>query len=223
MPRSSQARGVCRAVLAVAPLVLTLSASPLVARPASEVADAAERAIRSLALQTELPRERELAAPEPPFRLPPEVLWIALTIGAGVLLYAIRHDLPILRLFARKGWDTPAAAPVASEPEPSGDRRSPADELARDGRFVDAMHVLLLESLEQMRGRVGLAFSDSLTSREILRSPQLSEPARALFGDIVGLVERSYFGGRAAVRADYERCRQSFDALAQSLGGAVSA
>jgi hypothetical protein len=203
-----------RARLIVVAVILTLAAPPLGARPPADVENAAKAAIRSLDLQTALPHQARAAERPRESSLPPEVIWVVLALGAALLIYGIRHDLPILRLFARNRWAAPAA-PIAAG-EPLRPAEVAADDLARTGRFVDAMHLLLLHSLNDIRQRLG-EFSDSLTSREILRSPRLSEPARALLGDIVARVELSYFGGYPAGDADYAQCRRSYDALAQAL------
>ncbi len=94
-----------------------------------------------------------------------------------------------------------------------------ADELAAEGRFVEAMHVLLLQGLADIRQGLDEQFADSLTSREILRSTRLSDAGRAALRDIVNRVEWTYFGRHPAASADYAACRASFNALAQALHG----
>ncbi len=85
------------------------------------------------------------------------------------------------------------------------------------GRYVEAMHVLLLQALADMRRRLDEQFADSLTSREILRHTRLSAAGQAALRDIVERVEWTYFGQRPAAEADYQACRASFGTLAQAL------
>ena len=92
-----------------------------------------------------------------------------------------------------------------------------ADELAAQGRFVEAMHVLLLQALADIRRRLDEEFADSMTSREILRSRQVSDALRRPLRDVISRVEWTYFGGHPADRDDYLACRASFSALAQAL------
>jgi hypothetical protein len=92
-----------------------------------------------------------------------------------------------------------------------------ADELAAQGRFVEAMHVLLLQALAGIRRRLDQEFADSMTSREILRSTQVSDELRRPLRDVINRVEWTYFGGHSAVRDDYLACRLSFSALARAL------
>ena len=95
--------------------------------------------------------------------------------------------------------------------------RMNADELARRGDFAGAMHVLLLQSVAEMRRRLGLSIAASLTSREIHQRLKLTPQERGAFGDIVGRVELTHFGGRQPGFPDYEACRRSFETLSLAL------
>jgi hypothetical protein len=197
----------------VAPLV---AAGPLMAQTPEQVQKTAGEAIRRLDLQTEFPR-----GPEPSnwhLDLPPEVLWFVLAVALGVLLYAFRDLIPILRAGAG-ALPADEAAPGTSAPGSQAVVIEAADELAARGRFVEAMHLLLLHGLAHMRQRLDQQFSDSLTSREILHSTNLSETARASLRDVVSRVELTYFGQRPAGLADYTACRESFNALGRALYG----
>ncbi len=195
-------------------LAVTLSG---VAGAAQDAQQLAERAIRRLDLQTELPRVPEPAA----FRLvlPAEVLWAVIIIALAVLLYAFRDMIPVLGLGRRRAWGSDqddAGDAVWRAPEVTLGR---ADELAARGNFVEAMHTLLLQSLAYIRERLNEQFADSLTSREILARAPLPPEGRASLRDIVSRVEWTYFGEREATRSDYEACRASFSALAEALRG----
>jgi hypothetical protein len=85
------------------------------------------------------------------------------------------------------------------------------------------MHVLLLQALAEIRVRLNEQFADSLTSREILRSKQLSDELRHPLRDVVNRVEWTYFGEHPAEQNDYLACRSSFAALARSLYGSAAA
>jgi hypothetical protein len=98
-----------------------------------------------------------------------------------------------------------------------------ADDLAAQGRFVEAMHVLLLRALAEIRQRLDEQFADSLTSREILRSRKLSDDLRHPLREVVVRVEWTYFGEHSANREDYLACRSSFSTLARALHGSAAA
>jgi hypothetical protein len=203
-----------RRALAILLLLPALSL-PLAAQSPQEVQKAAEQAIRRLNLQTELPR-----GPEPRgyrFELSREMLWLLIALAVGVLLYLARDLIPMLRARQGGAWSGDEVMPGAVEAGAPAMALGAADELAAAGRFVEAMHVLLLQSLAEIRARLDQRFADSLTSREILRHAKLSETGRSSLRDIVNRVEWTYFGEHPAALADYAACRVSFNALAQAL------
>jgi hypothetical protein len=216
--RGDCARSPRRAWIATSALLIL--AGPLAAQTPPQVQRATEDAIHRLDLQTDFPRGAE--PPSWHFDLPPAILWIVLAIALGIILYAFRDLIPILRSGTRMsapdeimpGETTPGDQAVVMEA---------ADELAARGRFVEAMHLLLLHGLAHIRQRLDQQFSDSLTSREILRSTNLSEAARASLRDVVNRVELTYFGQRPAGLADYTACRESFNALGRALYGSAPA
>jgi hypothetical protein len=204
-------------VLAVSLSTGVLSA-PMRAESRADVASAASEAIKHLDLQTELPHD---LTPQPKLQLslPPELVLLPLIIVIACVIYAFRDQLGRLRLLGR--------GPEWRADRHEGDKDLPtaqalettvkADDLAGQGRFVEAMHLLLLQTLIDLRQRLGVEFADSLTSREILHHAQLSDPNRMLLQDIVARVEWCHFGGYPAALADYVACRQSFDALLASV------
>jgi hypothetical protein len=204
-------------VLAAAPV----GAGRLAAQTSQQAQAAADEAIRKLDLQTEFPRGAEPLNFH--FDLPPEVLWIVIAIALGALLYAFRDLIPIWRSGTGGAWAEEASPLGESSPGNQGVIVEAADELAAHGRFVEAMHMLLLHGLAHIRARLDQQFSDSLTSREILYSSNLSEAARASLRDVVNRVELTYFGQRPAGLADYTACRESFNALERSLYGSAPA
>jgi hypothetical protein len=204
------------------PGVADVSPSLPGAPAAADVEALVERAIKRLDLQTELRREPEPLASHLHFDLPPEVLWVSMAIGLGILLYAFRDLIPILG--ARRGaWGDDEDGALAAGPRAPEVVLGAADELAAQGRFVEAMHVLLLQALAEIRRRLEEEFADSMTSREILRSKQLSDELRRPLRDVVARVEWTYFGEHPAARDDYLACRASFGALNQALHGSAAA
>jgi hypothetical protein len=197
-------------------LTLTLLGVPAAAQNEDPRA-AAEQAIRHLGLQTELPRDPE----QTPFRiqLPAEAIWLMAAIGLALLLYMFRDMIPAFGFVSRGDLESGEEGIDGAVAKPPEQVLAAADDLARQGRFVDAMHVLLLQGLADIRRHLGEQFADSLTSREILRSTKLSEAGREPLRDIVTRVEWTYFGKHPAEREDYLACRASFDALAHALYG----
>ena len=184
-----------------------------------DVRAAVEQSERSLKLQTEMPDEVAASSRWFDLHLSPDlvrvVLWGAVVLGAAVVVWSLRDSLPV--------WSR--SRKIAARDEivssiPAGrleDAQVEADDLARDGQYGEAMHVLLFKSLNEIRRQLGVSFAVSLTSREILRRIQLSDIGRNALAAIIVSVERTYFGGRPASQADYSDCRSNFDVLRHSL------
>jgi hypothetical protein len=203
----------------LAPALMAFSAMAW-AQSAKQAQDAATEAIRRLDLQTEFPH-----GPEPlnfNFKLPPEVMWIVIAIAVGILLYAFRDLIPIWRGGRNGAWTQDETGLDGASPQAAKLMLGAADALAAEGRFAEAMHMLLLEGLAHMRQRLDEPFADSLTSREIVQRTHLPTEARAALRDVVARVEFTYFGEYPAAAADYAACRASFDALAHALYGAAA-
>jgi hypothetical protein len=218
--------GVRRAAIAAGATLVSAAfsaflASALAAQTPEDVQALAQQAIQRLGLQTELLRQ-----PEPfqwEFNLPPETLWVVVIVGVGMLLYIFRDMIPMFRISRDAAWTGDETGAAETGRPAAGMVLGAADELAAQGRFVEAMHVLLLQALAEIRVRLNEQFADSLTSREILRSKQLSDELRHPLRDVVSRVEWSYFGEHPAEQNDYLACRSSFAALARSLYGSTAA
>jgi hypothetical protein len=198
---------------------LALLGVQVAAQSPQDVQRLADLAIRRLDLQTTFP-----VVPEPiRFALPSGVLWIVIGAALLVLLYAFRDLIPILRTSRGDDWMSEDAFGGGGKVGSPAAALGAADELAAAGRFVEAMHVLLLQGLAAIRAGLDEEFADSLTSREILRRARLPDPGRASLRDIVSRVELTYFGQYPAALADYQACRASFNTLTQALHGSAPA
>ncbi len=196
-----------------------LGGMPAFGQTKAEIARESGRLAGAHDLQTELPTHEPASGP----RLRVSLQWIEILIyvavgcGLVVLLYYLRDMLPGSRLGRRSEWDETSELTGMGPARSDEAAQIEADELARQGRFVEAMHVLLLQGLNEMRKRLDLRFADSLTSREIVRQADVPSNARTALRDIIGWVERAYFGSYAASSNDYLACRQSFGALSDAL------
>ena len=219
--------------------VLLICALPLLMTPLAAPAATNESRLRALeiireyGIQAHMPGtvEEESAPAEdaaPPPEPPPEqkalldlpdwavetLLWVAVIGGLASILWSLRDYFPA---FQRQRHDF---LPLDETPEDSAApsrkleaAQDEADELAGQGRFVEAMHLLLLRSVAEMRRRLDIAFADSLTSREIVNRSSAPADAKVALREIIQWVERAYFGDHPADRNDYDACRRSFVAL----------
>jgi len=210
-----------RRIAAGLAVVPALPGGRVAAQTPQEVQRLAEQAIRRLDLQTNFP-----VVPEPlrlNLPIPSEVLWIVIIVAVAVMLYAFRDLIPILRSAQGNDWTTTEAGFGDGKAGTPSAALGAADQLAAEGRFVEAMHVLLLQGLAAIRVGLHEEFADSLTSREILRNARLPEEGRTSLRDLVTHVELTYFGQRPAAHDDYVACRTSFNALSQALYGSTPA
>jgi hypothetical protein len=194
--------------------------APLAAQTPADIAHAARDLPGSLDLQTEFPSLKPEEVDEPGYLnvdMARVILWTAVIAGAGVLAYFVYNVLPVFGVARPPRWDDSADGTDATPRSIDAAARTAADEFAAQGRFVEAMHVLLLQGLDEMRTHSDLRFADSLTSREIVSRANVPVSAKVALRDIIHWVERAYFGDHPVGRNDYDACRRSFVALSGIL------
>jgi hypothetical protein len=222
--------GVLTAHLARVIAGLSLGSLALAAVSAAQDQDAVRRALQGLGsaldLQTTFPVPKESSSSSWLSYLTANIvrvlLWIAVACGLAALAWYLMDIVPKgLARQARWGELGPDGRTASSASATAAQEN--ADDLASQGRFVEAMHVLLLQSVAEMRRRLDVPLADSLTSREILRRVPVSSAAQHALGDIIAAVERAYFGEYGAEATDYQLCRARFMTLTEALqagGGA---
>jgi hypothetical protein len=149
------------------------------------------------------------------------LLWGIVIVGVPVIVWSLRGSLRVIGR-SRQLVVEESASPSLGQSSRMTEARLEADDLARQGRYSDAMHLLLLNSLSEIRRQLGIGFAVSLTSREILRRIQLPDVGRRSLTVIIRSVERTYFGGEDADQDDYSECRVHFENLKQSLATAAA-
>ena len=145
------------------------------------------------------------------------LLWGLVIVTVALLAFWFGSEL-------LKGDDNPelqtAEAEAAAAAETAGIIARPlgdADELARRGEFAEAIHTLLLRTLEELVRSAAVRVQRSHTSREILSRVPLLADAREAFADLITAVELTHFGDEPANAADYDRCRQQFHRFATAF------
>lgn len=89
-----------------------------------------------------------------------------------------------------------------------------ADALAREGRYAEAVHHLLLKSVDDIASRRPELVRPAVTSRELAAAQALPAAARSLFARIAALVERSLFGGRRVGEGEWQDARSAYSDFA---------
>lgn len=197
---------------------------------AARVAEAHRRLLADGNIQFDLPVFR----PPPPIRPSdnfllrffewlapafPYIFWTAVAIGAAVILALIAREL----LGHRWGWSRRRAAGEDEadwQPTAAAARAllEEAEQLAAQGRFAEATHLLLQRSVEDITARHPGLVRPSVTARDLAGTPALPDRARAAFAAIARVVETSLFGGREVDQAGWADCRGAYArfALAES-------
>ena len=85
-----------------------------------------------------------------------------------------------------------------------------ADVLASQGKFEEAVHLLLFRSIQDIADKRPHHVKRSLTAREISLLPILTEKAQLSFSIIGQLVENSFFGGADLNSEDYEKSKLAY-------------
>jgi len=168
---------------------------------------------------------------EPEYAIPGAVgavasvlLWSLLGVGAAVLVALIVKAIASGAIVARAARAKAGASVVV--PSRADERPPPpideADRLAAEGRFDEAVHLLLLRAVYAVR----LGARDvprHFTSREVAGDLALDAARRDPLGVLVEAVERSLFGGRSLGAADWAAARAASDRFHATAPQPVSA
>jgi len=92
----------------------------------------------------------------------------------------------------------------------------PAEALAAEGHFAEAVHRLLIDALAILAAQAGHSFPKAMTSREILASLRLAPEAREALRELVDAVELSHFGGRPVGEPAWRRAHEAFTGLGRA-------
>jgi hypothetical protein len=152
-------------------------------------------------------------------------LWIAAGIALAILLYWL---FTFFRDRAHRGREKEGKAvrngrrrdEEAWRPAeaPAQQLLDEADVLASQGRYDEAVHLLLHRSIGEIDAHRPDLVRPALTSRDIARHPALPTRPAAAFASIVALVERSFFARRPLGSDDWEHCRIAYREFAFADG-----
>lgn len=143
------------------------------------------------------------------------LFWSLIALVAAALIWIIvdrlrhgewrlpwRRRVTLAEAEVEEEW-RPEAAPARSWLEE-------ADALAAQGRFAEAIHHLLIRSVEDIAARRPRLVRPALTSRELAAADGIPSAARGLFARIAELVELSLFGGRPVAEGDWRQARTAY-------------
>ena len=150
---------------------------------------------------------------------------IAVLIFIYVLYGLVRRYWPMLLKRRTVQDEHEAVAREEWHPTPVAARRllSESDALAAQGRYSEAIHLLLLRSIEDIEDRRPRLVRPTFTSREIAKLDPLPRSARAAFAGIVAAVERGLFAGQKIGADEFARCRRDYESFAFAPAWTASA
>jgi hypothetical protein len=186
--------------------------------------DVFNQAVKRLNIQTEIGPGIEKSPPRQKrqFKIPKQIfIFLGLVITVIVVFYIIRSYLKNKKTTMKV--DDPSDQETAIDPQALLDTGLKADRLAEEGKIVEAMHAILLETIEELKRQKNLTFPTSHTSREIVYNLNLGLGATQCLGEIVNTVEPTWFGELKPNLGQYQSLRSKFDSflalLGQSRGG----
>jgi hypothetical protein len=139
----------------------------------------------------------------------PVFQYILIVAAALLVVFILWRLLWLLveRWRARPGAQAPAWTPDAAE---AVALLSDADHLAAQGRFGEAVHLLLQRSVRQIRDARPDWLIPASTAREISALPLLPESGRHAFATMAARVERSIFALRDLDAHDWSAARAAY-------------
>lgn len=163
----------------------------------------------------------ELNLPPAVARVLKVLMWVVFFAGGALVAYYLMNEARLFSRWKKGDWQKEGEsgdAAAGGTPGRDGAQLEDYEILAGRGEFAEAVHALLLRSIALIRDR-GIALSSALTSREILRQAPLQDRERDALSTLVGVTEVTHFGGRGATEADFLRCRDLFERIAQGSAG----
>jgi hypothetical protein len=148
---------------------------------------------------------------------------LAIIFVAGLILFilymtvpAVRSAVDRLRGWKRKPKGAAEAADEGWRPDEAHarDLLTAADALAREGRFAEAVRLLLIRSVEEIGTRRPGAVRPAYTARAIAALEDLPELARTAFSRVGAIVERGIWAERPLAENDWQEARAAYQDFA---------
>lgn len=148
------------------------------------------------------------------------LFWAATIALTVVLLFFL------VRLGLRRRWGRTegSASSILSTSNPAASpvrRLAQVEALASQGKYGEAVHLLLLMAVDRFARGGEVPLEESLTSREILRRLRLPEGVKDAFERLVLGTERFLFAQEPVDLEEYQQCRLAFERLTNvpAVGG----
>lgn len=144
------------------------------------------------------------------------VFWGGLIVGGALIIwFVLRETLP--DLWPKRRTKVPLTD-WRPEAETARALLEDADRLAGQGRFEEAIHLLLFRSIDDLSTRRPGLVKPALTSRDIAGLETIPPTPREAFARLARAVETTFFGGRPAGEAAFGEARRDYEAFAFAEG-----
>ncbi|HEX4860770.1 MAG TPA: DUF4129 domain-containing protein [Rhizomicrobium sp.] len=144
--------------------------------------------------------------------------WTLFAALIGLIVYFVVRTAMQNGWFRGKRKKEEKTAPAEPEwrPAPAAARNllRDADALAAKGKYGEAVHLILLRSIEHIDTQRPDLVRQALTSREIAQLQQLPPGARTTFSGIAQVVEQALFAEREISAEEFARCRDAYERFA---------
>ncbi|MGD8327525.1 MAG: hypothetical protein PVF65_11470 [Sphingomonadales bacterium] len=142
----------------------------------------------------------------------------AVILGVFFLWFIFRNVDALKGLFKKKDKPAQDQQVVDTKVVTSVQNRlADAQRLAAEGRFEEAVHFLLLHTIDDLKVQTDHHLPQSWTAREILRNSALLEAVIGPLDAIVQTVEKSFFGGSPIGKQGYDYCIAQYEAFILAL------
>lgn len=138
------------------------------------------------------------------------MFWVLVAVAVVAVLYLIAREVGALDFTIKRPKPAPADPLYRPDAETARTLLADADALAAQGLYEEAVHVLLLRSVDDVRRWRPGTVEPSFTSRDLAVLPVLPGPARTAFSAMARLVETSLFGGRPVGREGFDESRRAY-------------
>jgi hypothetical protein len=144
------------------------------------------------------------------------LFWIGVGGVAILVVWLILREILGARLARKRGRRPARPAPLDWRPDPRRARAllENADRLALQGRFDQAVRLILRRSIEDIEDRRPRLVGPALTARDIAGLEALPAAARAAFAGMAAIVEFSAFAGQPIGEGDFAHCRAAYETFA---------
>jgi hypothetical protein len=150
-------------------------------------------------------------------------LALAVFVVAGLLFWSARKGGPRTVKPARtsgRSEPEPVALPQPHE-RPTAEWWQEAEDLARDGRQLEAVRSLYLAVLSLLHRQHLLRYEATRTNGEYVQqvrlAPQAPPELHALFDRLTGLFEGKWYGERACTPDEFDACRRLAKEVEQTV------